>query len=119
MTAAILEAEQQGRAELSLKILREARRRIESRDSTFICLAINDARWSLDCYGDEATRRQAERLMGRMESVLEGYSTLDSWVAAKRGLEPGSWPARVEMRDIRLAYLDKWIAAIKETYNVN
>lgn len=90
----------------AVRVLREARRRIASGEGRYICIAIG--------YQFNEPREVRARLHERIRSVLRPHSSFSGWFYAHHGRVPSC----TELRDLRIAWLDRWIAAIEQEYGV-
>lgn len=90
----------------SSEILREARKKIKSGETYFICNAVYIVGRDKNCL------KKSAKIEKYIASQLDGYVGLDGWLRHNYGIDPYS--DQRKMKKTRLAWIDWMIAAYEE-----
>lgn len=89
------------------EILREAKRMIEGGEDRFICCALENVTYSKDA----SIKSSVIGLKQWIHTMLEGYTTLESWLIVKRDVKDADNPRYAKrVRFARMRWLDWMIA---------
>ena len=90
----------------AVKLLKNARERIEQHRNDWVCTAISNSAYDLSLSGGgfKFANRIAERLRRNISKSLEGHAYVDHWLAQKKNI-----PARDLTKDAVRAYRLRWI----------